>query len=630
MAKTPKEDAPDLKEESLYEKVHGSIEDSLVEYKTIRDGFAEKEAFLLGTLQDEISNISKSKVNDPRLATISIERASRVMAQNPMGKFMGVGDNDAGKNQLMNLTIGKYVLPNADAQWSYLIKSRMWDIYSLMYGAMFSLVDWTVNKKKGYVGPNTWLLPIRDCFPQAGAISINDSDKFNTKTLVGRNYLESLDKKKWDHIDDLITKLNNGEGLSRDDQDGETKSHVESERGTGSIGSKIELETEYRTYGGEKNLGEWITISPQLKGKILRRINNPHMNGELPIVEKYAFPLVDSIYGLGEFERGKSLQYAINSLINLYMDGVKMSIFPPVMINPDGVVRSSIKFGPAAKWLVRSMDAVKQFNLNPQGLQTFNSTYSFLIAALMNQAGTTTTNTSDKVDSAQGKTPQALKMLESRENSRDAWDQFMMEEAQSKVIKKFANLIAKKQSSKITMRLFDDEIKKIAMTHPDVMEFVDGNEVKAKSDTFKGMVFDYQIVPGSTLKADQELQFEGLKSALNSYLEFPQIQEAMAKKGKALDIAELYTRMISKSNIEDWDKIVIDAPPEMQQPQQPAQPQMQQPQMPQQPMQPQMPQQPMQQMPQAPQQPQGDPQIDQAAQEILSMMGGIGGIPPTP
>jgi hypothetical protein len=48
-------------------------------------------------------------------------------------------------------------------------------MYSNIYGNMFSLIDWDV-KPNGYVGPDVWMLNIRDVFPQVGAVSLEDSD----------------------------------------------------------------------------------------------------------------------------------------------------------------------------------------------------------------------------------------------------------------------------------------------------------------------------------------------------------------------------------------------------------------------------------------------------------------------
>src|SRR5690606_10124751 len=46
---------------------------------------------------------------------------------------------------------------------------------------------------------------------------------------------------------------------------------------------------------------------------------NPHEDNELPVVNKYSIPLIEDFMGIGDFERGKTMQYGINSLWNLYL-----------------------------------------------------------------------------------------------------------------------------------------------------------------------------------------------------------------------------------------------------------------------------------------------------------------------
>lgn len=611
-----KQDKSLIKDRKLYQEIIGHFEKSDSYVQTVRDGWDEKEALLMGDLKDELSGTTKSQVSDPRLSTIILERAARVMGQLPTGKALAVSKNDKGKNMLMNLLIDKYALANANSQFDYLIKSRLWDVYSLVYGVMFALVDWRVDEKKGYIGPDFWILPIRDCFPQAGAISVQECDRFIVRNMVSKKWLKERDEQVWQGVSQIKEELERKKGKSRKDLDSKYQSHREETIHPDNDAEEIELLTEYRTYGGHDELGEWVTISPDFPDKVLRRMDNPHQNGELPIVAKYAFPLIDSIFGLGEMERGKTLQFAINSLINLYLDGVKMSIFPPMLINPDGVVPSSIKWQAAAKWLVRKPGSVEQLQLSPQGINTFQSTYSFLIAALMNQAGTTDTTVGQGIDPALGKTPEALKQLSQRESSRDNWDRFMMEKAQEEILEKFVNLISKKQEKPVKLRLFKEEIEEISQLYPDVVEMFESDErgeVTVKKDVFweesAPVSFDYQIVSGSTAKIDEELQSQAIREILQTIIKAPAILEMMKDKGKTIDFAELMTRLISSTQIQNWDKIVVDYIPEEQDPNsrvpQQATPQGQP---------------PAQQVAQ----PQfADPQLQEAAQQILGNLGQV-------
>jgi hypothetical protein len=73
--------------------------------------------------------------------------------------------------------------------------------------------------------------------------------------------------------------------------------------------------------------------------------NNPHKNGRIPFVIKYAQPLFDSFYGLGDFQRAKPLQFARDGLINFYFKGIKMNLIPPlVALDANGVLKHTLDY----------------------------------------------------------------------------------------------------------------------------------------------------------------------------------------------------------------------------------------------------------------------------------------------
>lgn len=146
-----------------------------------RQLWTEYEKIFHNELADSISGSTKSQVFDPKLATMVLEREARVMSQLPTGKVRAMSKNDKFGEKLMNLILDKYVNVNANSQFDLLTKYRMVDRYSNIYGNFFAFVDWRVDKN-GYIGPDMWLLNIRDVFPQVGAVSIEDSDYIIVRT----------------------------------------------------------------------------------------------------------------------------------------------------------------------------------------------------------------------------------------------------------------------------------------------------------------------------------------------------------------------------------------------------------------------------------------------------------------
>jgi hypothetical protein len=513
-----------------------------------------------GMLGDAISMEAKSQVFDHRLSTLNDERANRVMAQLPLGKVTNMSKNDMGSPILMNLMLEKYVFKNANAQFPFLTKLRMIDTYSGPYGNVFALTDWDV-KPNGYVGPDIWMLNIRDVFPQVGAVSVEDSDYIIVRTWRPYSFFEGLkDKGKKDgykNMGKLLDKLKGKTG-SKDSRDSQNLTKRE--------------EDQYSTVSPAKGKGYFEVLSQYERDTWtdycvdadveFRQIDNPHENGELPITCKYSIPLLEDFMGTSKFQRGASMQNVANSVWNLYLDAVKMSIFPPIMVNKDNIAAmSTIKWGPAAKWMVRNQiqNAIQPVNLSPQGIQTFQNTHQAANASLTNLFGTSDTTISSSDDISQGKTPQALKMQAARENTGDNADRFYMEQFLSQTIKKMVNLLSKKQSSAISIRMFEDEIKELAEQYPDVAEMYNPRTGKLVIDkkTVGSAKWDYEVISGSTYALDKQAEQDSLRAYIQMYLENGQvIEQLLQRDGFKLKFGEMFKSAFMGSNIKNWQNFL--------------------------------------------------------------------------
>lgn len=553
--------------------------------ETVASTWDEKESMLLGMLEDSYSKKSKNKVFDHRLSTIIFERAARVMAQNPKGRAFAVSKNDVGKNALMNLLL-KFGITKDILQFSHLLKNRLMDLYSMVYGTMFSLEFWMVNTKTGHIGPQSYVIPIRDVFPQPGIKNVNDMDWFIVRTMMTTQALEGNAKLKraaemgWrvDNINRLLTALKTQkfEG-DKKQATHESRSYVERNMYPGEQTEKVYPQVETFT---EYRYGLWITWASQQvdattsKPFLIRVAKKTKVFDKmLPICAKHCFPLLDSPIGLGEFERGKTLQYAMNSLINLYLDGVKYSIFPPLAINPDNVVPQSIKWGAGERWFMNSPNQdVQPVNLSPRGIETFNQTYSFMLSAMYNQAGTSEVNQTTKTESGLGKTPQAIRLQAVRESARDEWDRFMMEDYLKEKYRRWVAMYAAFQETEVSIRLFKEEIEELEKTAPDVKDLltkydsgrgsISFNKSKLGDEKGNEVDWDYELESGSTVKPNLESDQENLTAILKAVLENPDINRFLAQQNKQVDIGELFKRWIQAGGLKDADKIIVPLQPQ--------------------------------------------------------------------
>lgn len=609
-------------------------------YSDTRDDWDEKEAILLGHNLDSVSrNTTKSQIFDPRLSTIVFERMYRVMNQLATGKVKALTKKNRGKSLMMDLILHNYVEPNAVSQYGTLLqKFRMENLYSHVYGSYAHLVDYVV--RDDYVGPDITLISPYDLVPQPGKYNAKDCQYMFVGSWVSKEWLKGRKTDKWQNIDELLDR-SKGDKTHGKVRDLDGSSYTERKYGDQSFSEgaesfqQIYLATRYEN-------DRWLTFSPDYD-LIVRDIANPHLNNRIPVVVKDSLPLRNRFFGLGEIERGKTLQYAINSLWNLYLDGVKFSIFPPKMVNLSLVVPSTIKSEAAANWVVKDVqNAIKEFPISPQGINTFQATYPALTAAMLNMAGTTDTSVSSNVDPGLGKTPQALALIGQRQNARDAYDRELQEEVIQETYDLMLDLISKKQETPIKIEAFDEEFRSIVQSNPDASEMFDiyedgdGGELIIKPQDIAKTKYKFFIDKGSTYKQDEMLQKQEITDHLALAIKLGDPQEikqtGKVRMGeKVIDVGELFKRSLIVGGMQDWDKVVYDqelTPEEQQammpQPEQdPMAQQVQQAQMQQAQMQQQMgemPQQPMGQMPQANFE---DPDINDLYQQIMG--GGLNG-----
>ncbi len=539
----------------------------------------DRERMLISQLADSYSQKStRSHVTDSHLATLALERQARIAAQLPTGTVYSLSSDKKAEEsgQLMNMILNKYIIPGANSQFDALTKIRMSGVYASVYGAQPIFYDYRIDDE--YIGPDFWLIPPRNFLPQPYKNSIRDCDWVMVSTTVSLSYLEAiLDRKStsWnkDAIKDLIKAAKDGKVPERD-LDSSRRSEVENVReyswpqaDTGSA-ARVELVTKYEK---GKN-GRWITFAKDYKDiGALRSILNPHKSGRIPVVMRQCFPLVDSIWGLGDFERGLTLQKAKDSLINLYLDGVKLAIFPPIKIDSTVVTSSTIKMQAGARWLMKDLNAVQTFETSSDALQSFQGTYQFLTGALLTQFGTTDTqvNKADTGNPAFGKTPAAIEMLQDKESARDNWDRYQLEAMLEDLWSGMINLLSENQEKPINFNIFEDDVESIMKQFgdddgtkpPDYLTLL-GSQKAAKMTVPKSLInseFKYIIDASSTLKAKDEDENQVYIELLQFYFSNPQIiDQYLQQDGYKFNAGEAIKQAVYTSGVNEPDAIVTE------------------------------------------------------------------------
>lgn len=550
--------------EKLEDILRKEAEDAFQALTPLRNSWDEKEQALLARANDSFSgNVVRARVTDAALSTLAFERQARVAAQLPTGKVYPTSKADEGKAKLADIVLHKYIVPNASAQHPMLIKQRLWGVYASVYGSMPMFYDYRVDDD--YIGPDCWLLDPRSFLPQPGRNSIQECDWVMISTIVTIKQLEAIAKKKntsWnvDEVKKLIKAAKDGKPTRKTDAN--KTSQTENLRYSNDlIKGQVELITKYEA--GDD--GHWQTFAPDYKEVgILRDIPNPHQSGRIPVVLRHCFPLMNSIYGLGDYERGMKIQKAKDSLLGLRLEFVKNKVFPALKINTANVTPSTIQHGAGRKWRVTDMqNSVEPVNYGQDSETGFQNTFSVLNGIQQDQFGTSQTNLSgdDAANPQFGKTPAAIKMQRAQENARDTWDRFMHEQAVSDLYEGMINLLSVKMEKPINFNIFEEEIRQIQEDYgDDVLSILGGGKYgnitvsKKLINSAKG--YQYIIDPNSSMQKDDEAQLEALMQTYQMAAQDPNLQAALQQNNMIWDQAEHFKKILVASGVSDWERIL--------------------------------------------------------------------------
>jgi len=498
------------------------FDEDLSAHDTAIENFDAFEAMHMGKTYDQKSRETKNGLTDSATATIYLERAARVAGKLPEGEMLAFGKKDYGKALFMDILRTKWIYPNANAQRPFKTKMYMWQYGSSEYGYMPMYYDLNISPS-GYFGPDCWLWNPRNFIPQNGFITVEEMD-----------YVHAIAYKSPTWFDDLLEEDDDGgwkkdkiKGLSEQlkaaVKEPDTNRDTLLARNVNRQSSRqVQVVTRYES--GDD--GRWVTFLPEYGYTVIRSIKNPHKNGKIPFVIKPCIPTFDSFYGIGDFQRSMPMQFANDGLDNFYFQGIKINLFPPTIVNAQGVVRHTIRPGEAGTvWEEIIPNSIRKYEGSTAGLSTYQAAKGMAKGAIQSIAGTTDTraNAENSMDPGMGKTPEALSMIGEREDTRDGQDRDLLEEAMKQLIDGMMSLLLI-IPNKIPVDLFASEIEEIIEDgHTDLSDIFrvttatkllkwrlsnSGNQIRLTIDPtrLRGLEYRFQLEAGSTAKKTKEQQ----------------------------------------------------------------------------------------------------------------------------
>jgi hypothetical protein len=470
------------------------------------------------------------------LVTLAIDRACRVMAQLPSGRFENLS-GETGKNLLMNLIFQHYVIPNARTGGSMKTKLRMANLYSDLY-SIPAFVEWTSGPE--YTGPDMILVNPRRFYPQAGKASIAEMDYCFIDTFPSKEWIKTRSDKYFHNTKEIAAKA------------AETGPEAQE------VGQRDRLDKQsgVRIRHKFSRNGDWLAYNPDTK---LVLVDEKGWYPRIPVVLKHQIPRIGSLWSYTNFERGYATQKKIDVHSAMNDRAVEMMIDPPAIMDPADVILSSFKRQARAKWFVKNgkTDAIKFPIIAPQALAAHSQNYQILKANLLSMGASTDTAVTDKADPGFGKTPEALKQQGMRRGARDKWDQDMQEEFIEEVFTLMADMIASKGVDKYSFILMEDAIRNLEEEYPeeDFSSFLNGNQADIDVKMIEGK-YRYVMEPGSTL-IEQDDTAEAIMEMLKLHAENPNIAKDLGMRGERLDYGAAYKMILRAKGSKFADKIIV-------------------------------------------------------------------------
>jgi hypothetical protein len=532
--------------------------------------FDGSEAMLVSKTYDTVSKQTKNGITDGDAATMVIERSARVVGQLPDGEVTAAGKKDKGKALFMDILRQKWIYPNANAQRPFLDKIRLWEMYSGVYGEMPMYYDWDISPS-GYIGPNCWLWSPRNFIPQQGRYTIADMDYVHAVAYMGKADIDELIE-EWSQEDGWdLQALKELQGMVKKqskEQDTSRTSYVERNRISGAVSDRIPFVTRYEA--GDD--GHWITFAPDYGSLQLRDIENPHKNAKIPFVIKPAIPLFDSFYNLSDMARAKPIQFAKDGLTNFYFQGIKMNIYPPTVVNAQGILKHTVSNDPGSIWEEIIPNSARRLETSTAGLATYQAAMGQMAGALQNVFGTTTTqlNAEQAMSPTMGKTPEAIKYQSGRESARDNQNRAYLQSAIEELMDGMMSLIPTMGTEKIPIDLFSEDIMAIAEAgYEDVLNLLIPNEsgntgrIVLDPKQLKGVEYRFNMEPNSTVKADKTQQRADIKDVMDTLSNSANILQSIQQTtGEIPNYKELITTYVALADLPIKDPWIKAPPPQ--------------------------------------------------------------------
>lgn len=398
-----------------------------------------------------------SRVHDPRIRTVLIEKNARLMNNKLRGRLVPREGGDMLKARLNNSLLD-YQWDAAGHEGSMIQKWSSMDTDGRMFASSWALIPWmTVKNKEGEItfdGNEFIPKDVRNCGIDPNCRGIKDaqwfqiSDFLTIDDLLSQN--ESFGYEKYKNVAELRKQLDAGGNLPDNNYQSRVKTLTGTEYKQDKSFPLVEVVTEYRK-------DRWITFSPKFN-ILLRDIDNPYEHGKIPVVQLRYYPLLDDPHGESEVEPVLPLWRAIQATLCGYLDAMSVDVNPPIKILEGQARLETIVYAPRAKWIMSNPNAVTNVEPSRSAIQYFQTSYPALVSAF-NQAMGEISQGVSTVDPMGGqKTATEVRNTQRQQQVRDQKNQVDLGEALSDMMSMWLSnnrqfLFSDKKKDKYILRI---------------------------------------------------------------------------------------------------------------------------------------------------------------------------------
>lgn len=581
---------------------------------------------LYRTYIDKNNYPHNARVFDPRVFRVIETITPRMVSKEPQGSFYPMEKGDEAVTAVLNELI-KWDWQNAD-MFPKLVKFAK---SLLIFGTAFGRVYWdyeekekrrmvpkTINgrtvwsydntEKQKVVtkdNPNFEVLNIYDCFFDPNATDLESMRWFiyrRFKTLEelkaenetrGIEYYKNLDK-----LEEAYNNKNKGEagadGMTGVD-DIQWREHRRVMLANQEFIGKDESNKDIVILTRLTRDG-WCDIVPEYGDLVIREVENPYFNGDLPIIYGVDYPYPGELLGMGEIEPIDRIQRAINATLNQRLDNVQLTLRSMWKVRKNaGVDLHTLVSAPGNVVTTDDMNAVEALQVPDVTGPTFVQTMNYLTSSLQNGSGISdyTVGTNSENTPA-NKTATGIRLIQQEANAqfklkiqlfnhmvvqrianlwKDLRIQYTTDELLVRVIgrEKVKELLENTNLAKIG---FDgEEILPGDMDTPTKLQVNEGGTFAflriLPDDIQPAIVGDYDFIAATSSEqindpiAMQENFFVALERVQD-----PNWQKGLMEQGKMLNYVTLTEKVFDKLNLGIETSDVLTEAPKQQDPQQ--------------------------------------------------------------